>query len=131
MRRARGRDGDSWCAMCPRARPPGSRLRQALGPDAVLGYTLLSPAILYILALVGYPFFLALYFSLSNATVAGGDVEFVGLANYLDLLGDSVFRKGLLNSLTFTFGSAVLKGILGVGLAFLLLRDLPGKKIIR
>jgi multiple sugar transport system permease protein len=114
------------------ARPAaGARLRQALGPDAVLGYALLSPAVLYILALVGYPFLLALYFSLSNATVAGGDVEFVGLANYLDLLSDSVFRKGLLNSLTFTFGSAVLKGVLGIGLAFLLLRDLPGKKIIR
>jgi multiple sugar transport system permease protein len=105
--------------------------RRYLGPDAFLRYVMLSPAILYILALVGYPFVLALYFSVSNATVAGGDTSFVGLTNYVNLLGDSVFRRALLNSVVFTLGSVVFKGILGIGLAFLLLRDMPGKQIVR
>jgi multiple sugar transport system permease protein len=105
--------------------------RFSLGPDALLGYLLISPAVLYILFLVGYPFVLALYFSVSNATVAAGETRFVGLTNYLNLVGDSVFRKALLNTFLFTLGSVVFKGILGIGLAFLLLRDMPGKQVIR
>lgn len=107
----------------------GSRLH--LGRDAALGYLLISPAVIYIAALVGYPFVLALYFSLSNATVSGGETHFVGLANYVALVGDSVFRKALLNSFAFTFISEVFKAILGIGLAFLLIREMPGKQLLR
>jgi multiple sugar transport system permease protein len=99
--------------------------------EALAGYALVSPALLYILVLVAYPFFLALYFSLSNVTVSGGFGGFVGLANYLRIIHDPVFIKGLENSLSFTFFAEVGKSVLGVGLAFLLLQSLRGKKIIR
>src|SRR5215831_12100210 len=56
--------------------------RHPLGPDALWGLLLISPVLLYILVLVAYPFFLALYFSVSSVTVAGGDNGFVGLGNY-------------------------------------------------
>ncbi len=107
------------------------RRRIDLGPDALLGYALLSPAALYMLGLVGYPFVLALYFSVSTVTVAAGPSHFVGLANFASLLDDPVFQRGLLNSLIFTSVSEAAKSILGIGLAFLLLRNLPGKKVIR
>jgi multiple sugar transport system permease protein len=81
---------------------------------------------------VGYPFLLALYFSLTNTTVAGGDAaHFVGLRNYTALLGDSVFRSAIKNSLAFTFVAQIFKAVLGIGLAFILLRNLPAKKVIR
>jgi multiple sugar transport system permease protein len=102
-----------------------------LGRDFVLGYALLSPALVYIVALVGYPFLLALWFSLSNANVSGDAAHFVGLKNYLGLLGDSVFRTALRNSLGFTFVAQLFKVVLGIGLAFLLLRHLPAKRAIR
>ncbi|HEY0581443.1 MAG TPA: hypothetical protein VGE94_04625, partial [Chloroflexota bacterium] len=48
--------------------------------QAVLGLLLVSGAILYMLALVGYPFTLALYLSVSDANVAtSGLGNFVGL----------------------------------------------------
>lgn len=107
------------------------RRRRRAASQALLGYGLLSPLALYMLVLVAYPFFLSLYFSVSNVTVAGGEGGFAGLSHYQDLLGDEVFHKALWNSLSFTFLAEIGKAILGIGLAFLLLRHLPGKKIIR
>jgi multiple sugar transport system permease protein len=107
-----------------------ARRRRRWG-EVIAGYALVSPAILYILVLVAYPFFLALYFSLSNVTVAGGYGGFVGLANYLSIIHNPVFIKALENSLSFTFFAEIGKAVLGIGLAFLLLQTLRGKKIIR
>ncbi len=111
--------------------PLGKRARVRLGEDWPLGYALISPAILYILVLVGYPFFLSLYFSVSHVTVASGFAGFAGFDNFTSLFGDPVFQKALTNSLSFTFISEIAKAVLGIGLAFLLLQKLPGKKIIR
>ncbi|MBO0835618.1 MAG: sugar ABC transporter permease, partial [Actinobacteria bacterium] len=102
-----------------------------IGKDGFWGYLLVSPAVVYILALVAYPFVLSIYFSLSNQTVAGGNAGFVGLSNYLQLVQDPTFRQALINSLSFTFLSEVGKGVLGIGLAFLLLQAIRGKKVIR
>jgi multiple sugar transport system permease protein len=87
--------------------------------------------VVYILILVGYPFLLSLYFSLSRVTVAGGDSGFVGLANFVQLFQDPQFLTALRNSLSFTFFAEIGKGVLGVGLAFLLLQPLRGKKVMR
>jgi multiple sugar transport system permease protein len=94
-------------------------------------YALVSPAVVYMVGLVGYPFCLALYFSLSNASVQESVGGFAGLANFQAVAVDSVFQRALLNSFIFTFGSGVLKGILGTTLAFLLLRPFRARKVIR
>ncbi len=124
--------------MAHRAEPlPARRLgivrpaRINLGRDFGLGYALLSPALVYMLALVGYPFVLALWFSLSNSSISGDEAHFVGLRNYIGLMGDSVFRSSLKNSLMFVFVAEIFKTLLGIGLAFVLLRNLPAKKVIR
>jgi multiple sugar transport system permease protein len=105
--------------------------RHPLGPDALWGLLLVSPTLLYVLLLVAYPFFLALYFSLSSVTVAGGDNGFVGLSNYGHLFQDPQFLTALRNSLSFTLFAEIGKGVLGIGLAFLLLETLRFKKVIR
>jgi hypothetical protein len=62
----------------------------------VLGPVLVAPAILYIAALVGYPFFLAIYLSMSNADVStSGLGRFVGVDNFLALFESSVFFTAL------------------------------------
>ncbi len=105
--------------------------RHPLGPDALWGLLLVSPTLLYVLLLVAYPFFLALYFSVSSVTVAGGDNGFVGLSNYGHLFQDPQFLTALRNSLSFTFFAEVGKAVLGIGLAFLLLETLRLKRVIR
>lgn len=113
------------------AAPLARTRKMGFGPDAVLGWFMVSPVLVYILILVGYPFFLSIYFSLSHVTVAGGDAGFVGFANFTALFGDKEFQKGLFNSLSFTFFAEIGKAVLGIGLAFLLLQVMPGKKFFR
>jgi multiple sugar transport system permease protein len=99
---------------------------------AFLGPILVAPAILYIAALVGYPFLLAIYLSVSNADVSTtGLGRFVGLDNFGALVESSVFLTALRNTLLFTGASAVLKGLLGTTLAFLLAENLRGTRIFR
>jgi multiple sugar transport system permease protein len=93
---------------------------------------MVAPAILYILLLVGYPFLLALYLSVSNADVAtSGLGRFVGFENFSALFQSDVFLTALKNTLMFTAVSAVFKGLLGTTLAFLLAENLPGTRIFR
>ncbi|HEX8967962.1 MAG TPA: sugar ABC transporter permease [Anaerolineae bacterium] len=108
----------------------GARPRRPLA-GSMLPYALMSPALLYMLALVGYPFLLALYFSVSNASVEETVGSFTGLANFQAVAADSVFQRALLNSFVFTFGSGLVKAFLGTWLAFLLLRPFRARKVIR
>jgi multiple sugar transport system permease protein len=99
--------------------------------EPLAGYVLTAPAVVYILLLVGYPFFLSLFFSF-NRVFIGGDYEgFVGLSNFTSLFANEVFQRAFWNTLGFTFFSEIGKGVLGVGLAFLLLQPLRGKKVVR
>lgn len=103
-----------------------------LEKPGILGPLLVAPAIVYIAAMVGYPFLLAVYLSLSNADVStSGLGRFVGLDNFVALFQSSVFLTALRNTLLFTGASAVLKGLLGTTLAFLLAENLPGTRFFR
>ena len=53
-----------------------------------LGRVMIAPAIVYIIALVGFPFFLALYYSVSNITVGSTEMAFLGLDNFRHLLNN-------------------------------------------
>ncbi len=107
--------------------PPAFLERQS-----ILGPLMVAPAILYILALVGYPFFLAIYLSVSDADVStSGLGHFVGVANFVALFESPVFLTALRNTLLFTAASAVLKGLLGTTLAFLLAENMPGTRLFR
>jgi multiple sugar transport system permease protein len=116
----------------PAVRRRGVSLPALLERPSVLGPVMVAPAILYIIVLVGYPFALALYLSLSDADVAtGGLGHFVGLDNFAALFESSVFQTALRNTLLFTFISAVFKGLLGTSLAFLLAENVPGTRFFR
>ncbi|HTE86035.1 MAG TPA: sugar ABC transporter permease [Dehalococcoidia bacterium] len=105
--------------------------RGVLRGESALGYIFVSPAFLYMAALLVYPLALAIYFSVSTASVGDPAGKFIGLQNYADLFDNEVFRLALRNSFVFTFGSALVKGLLGTTLAFLLLRSFRGKRLIR
>lgn len=97
----------------------------------LFGYSLLAGAVLYMVVLVGAPFFFSLYLSLSDASVGTPVARYVGLANYFALFEDGVFRLALRNTIVFTAISGIFKGLLGTLLAFLLMQEVRGKKLIR
>ncbi|MBS0317465.1 MAG: sugar ABC transporter permease, partial [Proteobacteria bacterium] len=104
---------------------------RALDDEQRLGRMLLAPAVIYIVALVGFPFFLAIFYSVSDATVGSTSLDFVGLLNYERILHDPTFWTSLQNALVFTIVSQALVVVLGTILAMALFKDFPGKWIVR
>jgi multiple sugar transport system permease protein len=115
------------------AQPAGVRLwwRTPAARRYLFGYTLLSPAVLYVALLVGLPFVFSLYLAMSDATVGDPVAEFVGLENFRAALQNSMFYVALRNTLLFTVGAGILKGLLGTTLAFLLTQPFAGRRVIR
>ena len=94
-------------------------LERWLGPDWRLGFLLVAPIVLLVLALVAYPFAYAVYLSMTRKYV-GLPPVFVGLENYIRLSGDGFFLRAVQNSFIFTFGSVGFKLVLGMVMALVL-----------
>jgi multiple sugar transport system permease protein len=115
----------------PIATKPAPRYRFLLDRREVLGAVLVAPAILYVLLLVGLPFLLAVYYSLSAYTIYDPSWRFVGLSNFRQIIHNQMFLQTLGNTFLFTFASQFLGLILGKFGALLLLRPFPGRKFVR
>ena len=96
-----------------------------------LARLMISPAILYIAALIGFPFFLALFYSVSDITVGSLDLGFVGLENFREIFQTPAFRVAVKNTFIFAFGSQAIVLVLAKILALALLKDFRGKWIVR
>jgi len=107
-----------------------ARLREWWEREEVFGYGLILPALVLLVALVAFPFGMAIYFSLSDYWV-GSPGSFVGLDNYRAILGNEVFRQTVQNSFVFTAIALTLKTVLGVWLALLLARPVRFKRLFR
>jgi len=109
----------------------GRTFGHLLDSEKVFGYVLVAPAVIYIIALVGYPFAIALWFTVSDATVSHPIGPFTGLANLRFVLDDEIFQRALANTLIFTVVSQILQMVFGTSLAFLLIRKFRGRRIVR
>jgi multiple sugar transport system permease protein len=97
------------------------------------GVVALLPALIIIVAILAYPMAASLWLSLHHVELAGGQVtqDFIGLANYSDLLDDDTFRLALANSAYFTVGEVVSVIGLGLGVALLLNHPLGQSGLFR
>jgi multiple sugar transport system permease protein len=109
----------------------GGWLRSQSARRLSFGYALLAPAALYVSLLVAVPFLFSLYLALSDASVGEQMASFVGLENFRAALEMDTFWIALRNSIAFFVMAAILKSILGTSLAFLLLQNFRGKKLVR
>ncbi|MBD7957322.1 sugar ABC transporter permease [Microbacterium sp. Sa4CUA7] len=109
-------DGDT-----PEPRPPRrGRRRGRFTP-----YALLVPALIVLAVITGWPLLQLLIMSVQEfgrAQVFGAAPEFVGLANYLDVLTDPEFWQVLGRSLMFAAVCVVITMVLGILVALLLKR---------
>ena len=83
------------------------------------GLIFISPAAVYFVAFWLLPLGLALFYSFTDWSI-GGDPEFLGLANYTELLGDPLFRRTVRNSLWITFLAVSISLVMALGLATIL-----------
>jgi multiple sugar transport system permease protein len=99
--------------------------------DTQLGRWMLAPAVIYIILLVGFPFLLSMYYSVSDATVGNTTLHFVGLENFRRIIENNTFWISMRNTFVFTIVSQVLVVILAKILAMALFNDFRGKWIVR
>ena len=113
--------------------PGGNRRapRFLLDREGLLAPLMLLPSVVYIVALVAVPFFLAIAYSVSDVTVGDPSYDFVGLRNFRRVLDDPTFRRSLRNSLLVTVVTMVLVVVLAKALALVLVSDFRGKWLVR
>lgn len=108
-----------------------ARFRNLADRKGFLGTLFLLPAVVYIVALVGIPFFLAIAFSLSDVTVGDTSLNFVGLENFRSIIKTSQFQRALVNSFLFVIVAQVLIIVLATALAQILSQNFRGKWLVR
>jgi len=110
---------------------PATRFAYIRDREEWLGPLMLGPAILYILLVVGFPFFLALYYSVSDITLGSRSLGFVGLKNFASVIQTTKFRTSLQNTFVFAILSQFLVLVLGNVLALALQKEFRGKWLVR
>ncbi len=101
------------------------------GRALTLGFAMFSPAILYIVALIGVPFVLAFVYAFSDIKVGSVAFHWVGLENFRSILESPSFRKALANSFIFTIISQILVIVGSTILAFALKDKFHGRGFVR
>lgn len=94
-------------------------------------YLMVIPTIIVILLVAVYPLVDSIRLSfLQNPLVASG-TQFVGLRNYIQVLGDPQFQGAIGVSVIFSIVSVVLETLFGLGIALLINGEFPGRSLVR
>ena len=93
-------------------------------------YIFIAPNLLVFTVFVLVPIVFAFYISLNEWSLIGTP-EFVGLGNYVEMLGDGQFWRSLYNTLIYTVGTVPTSIALGLLVAVGLNRKLPGRALLR
>jgi len=109
----------------------GGRFRFWADREDILGPLFLFPAVIYIVALVGIPFFIALAYSFSDVTAGNTSLDFVGLQNFRAIIRTPQFVQSLINTIVFTIISQIIIIVLANILAVVLSMDFRGKWFAR
>ncbi|MGH3505805.1 MAG: carbohydrate ABC transporter permease [Nocardioidaceae bacterium] len=108
-----------------------TRKMQLRDREGFLAWVFLAPTVIYIVALVGVPFVLAIAFAFSDVTAGDPSFDWAGWSNFQAIFDDPVFWRSLRNTFVFTIISMVLIVVLGKVLANILIADFKGKWIVR
>jgi len=90
-----------------------------------------GPAVLYIVALVGLPLFLAFFYAFTDIRVGSTSIHLVGLENFRSVLSSPTFRGALWHSFVFTVSAQVIVLFGANALALALLQRFRGRNLAR
>lgn len=112
--------------------PDTSTRKQRQGRMTLTGLAFLAPFLIVYTLFVVWPIILGFQMSFYNWTLGvGGTIEFLGLANYVELFGDTAFWRSLWTTIVFTLISTPVLVILALILALLVNRAIPAQGLFR
>ncbi len=96
-------------------------------------YLLVAPAVLVLAVTVAGPILHNLWISLHDWTLldSDGPERFIGLTNYIDILGQPGFRDALAVTVKLTFLAVAIELVLGLGLALLVNEQIAARRLLR
>jgi multiple sugar transport system permease protein len=97
-----------------------------------LGQKLVAPALILMVLVTAYPMLQALYLSLFRYRMTTPDDKgFVGIDNYLTILGDSLFWKDTLNTVLIMVVTVAVELVIGFAFAMVMHRIIFGRGVMR
>ena len=104
-----------------------------IGRSKIQPYLLMIPALLVLIVMIGYPLVYGVGISLTNMNLRNlmTGSEFVGLANYKGVLSELTLYRDFIRTIVWTVVNLFFSVSIGLFLALVLNRKLPGKNIFR
>jgi multiple sugar transport system permease protein len=97
-----------------------------------LAYMFVLPSLLFFLVIVAYPLASVIWDSFHDKNLLNiGEVQFVGLANYLEVIRSEYFVQAIINTGMWTIISVVGEYVLGIVAALALAQGIRGRAIFR
>ena len=109
---------------------------QTLGKSRALSsalwpWLLLLPAFLSLASVSFYPIVNGVYLSFTNRSLITQDNDFIGIANYAQLLADPSFWNAWWHTIWFTLISTLLETFIGLAMALILCETFAGRGMVR
>lgn len=95
-----------------------------------LGWILVLPSVLIILALILYPVFYNIYLSFFDVPLTGA-VTFTGLENHREIIQDREFWQSLFTTLIYVVFTTVGTTLAGLGTAIVMNKEFPLRGLVR
>ncbi|GIP36644.1 carbohydrate ABC transporter permease [Paenibacillus sp. J2TS4] len=100
--------------------------------DRNIRYIFSLPAVIFVALMVVFPLCYTAWLSLHEWSMSGTTPPlWVGLDNYISLMGDSRFWLSAWRTIYFSFGVIIVETVLGVGLAVFLNRSFRFKNVVK
>jgi multiple sugar transport system permease protein len=97
----------------------------------MLGFAMFTPAVLYILLLIGAPFVLAIFYAFSDARIGSNGLHFVGLENFRSIIQSPSFKQAVKNSIIFTICAQIIVLVCSNILSIALEKPFRGRGLVR
>jgi ABC-type sugar transport system permease subunit len=133
-----GRPARGWRAWMSGRPIQGARRPKPVGHarernDRRLGYALVAPVVILLLAITAYPLIYNVWnaFHFDNLSYGGLPHKFVGWANFTAMFESSAWVSALQRTVIFTVVTIVFDMVVGLGLALMMNREFRGRGFLR
>ncbi|HEY0756006.1 MAG TPA: sugar ABC transporter permease [Ktedonobacteraceae bacterium] len=99
--------------------------------NGITPYFLIAPTIIIIALVAAYPIIDSVRLSLLNNPLLPTGSDFVGLRNYIQVIGDPAFQSSVSTTIIFSVISVALETLIGFGIALLMNKAFPGRGLVR
>jgi multiple sugar transport system permease protein len=112
--------------------PAPARTTDRTRAEERLGWKLVAPAVIIMLAVTAYPMFRALYLSLYQyRATAPDDRAFIGLDNYVTVLTDPLWWKDIWNTVVIMVVTVGVELVIGFAFAYVMWKIIFARGVIR